>query len=83
MDTRFRQRDWILPVGADGCIRTWDAVKVAILMDLRDELQNLRRSQMLQCDVACAIKSMLVELRGLRRDLKMKKKKRTTNDTQR
>lgn len=36
----------------------------------RNVLEEIARSQMLQCDVARAIKAMLRELKGLRRDLR-------------
>ena len=42
---------------------------------VRNTLEQIRDSQMLQCDVATAIKKMLTEIRGLRRDLKRKRKK--------
>ncbi len=41
MDTRFKNIVWQLPVAADGGIKTWEAVNVAVLMDIRDELKRL------------------------------------------
>lgn len=40
-DRRFKDRDWALPVNVSGNIETWDAVKLALLMDIRDELRTL------------------------------------------
>ena len=38
---RFKNSDWNLPETPIGGHATWDAVKVAVLMDIRDELQRL------------------------------------------
>jgi len=37
---RHRNGNWNLP---DGKVETWDQVQVAVLMDIRDELQKLNR----------------------------------------
>jgi len=42
-DRRFKNVSWNLPVDGRGAIATWDAVKLAVLMDIRDELQKLNR----------------------------------------
>lgn len=41
---------------------------------IRNACEQIRDSQALQCDVALAIKDIAKQLRGLRRDLKAKKK---------
>jgi hypothetical protein len=39
---RFANVEWELPRGSDGRIQTWDAVKIAVLMDIREELRAIR-----------------------------------------
>ncbi len=41
IDKRHKNKVWDLPTDDRGRIETWDAVKVAVLMDIRDELQKL------------------------------------------
>jgi hypothetical protein len=38
---RHKDGQWSLPTTANGAIESWDLVKVAVLMDLRDELKKL------------------------------------------
>ena len=40
---RFENRSWDLPSSPKGCIETWQEVEIAVLMDIRDELQTLNR----------------------------------------
>jgi hypothetical protein len=40
-DQRFRNVQWALPVTSTGTIQTWEAAQIAVLMDIRDELQQL------------------------------------------
>lgn len=42
---RFKDREWDLPhaEGDTSKISTWQAVQIAVLMDIRDELQAIRR----------------------------------------
>lgn len=47
-----------------------DQISAQMSESIRDTLEEIRDSQMLQCEVADAIKSMAREIRGLRRDLK-------------
>lgn len=47
-----------------------DAAMAQLCEDTRNVLEQIRDSQMLQCDVAHAIKDIAKNLRGLRRDLK-------------
>jgi hypothetical protein len=42
-DTRHKNGNWALPTTPDGRIEAWDYVKIALLMDIRDELQTLNR----------------------------------------
>jgi hypothetical protein len=44
---RFKDVQWNLPVGESGKILTWEALHVAVLMDIRDELKDLNR--LLRC----------------------------------
>jgi len=42
VDKRHKNGNWQLPTNAQtGRIDSWDSVKIAILMDIRDELQSL------------------------------------------
>lgn len=52
-----------------------DTQMLEMAESIRNAIEQLNRSQMLQCDVAYAIKGIEKELRGLRRDLKKKKRK--------
>jgi hypothetical protein len=54
--SRKKNLDWNLPE-----VNSWDSIKVAILMDIRDELQTLNR--LLACKNFEAIPSIL---RGIR-----------------
>lgn len=40
-DKRHKNADWQLPTDDNGSIGTWQAVSIAVLMDIRDELQKL------------------------------------------
>lgn len=42
-DTRHKDGNWRIPTTSNGAVETWDGVKIALLMDLRDELQKLNR----------------------------------------
>ena len=44
-----------------------------MIESVRNAIEQLGKSQMLQCDVALAIKGMAREMQGLRRDLKRKR----------
>jgi len=41
MSKRFKDCAWDLPADPSGRISNWDAVKVAVMMDIRDELKEL------------------------------------------
>ena len=43
-DTRHKDRRWALDVEDDGRVKTWQQVEIALLMDIRDELQTLNRT---------------------------------------
>lgn len=45
--TRHRNKEWNLPTTDEGEILDWDSVKIAVLMDIRDELQAL--NALLRC----------------------------------
>lgn len=40
-DKRHKNGQWNLPTAPDGRLESWDYVKIAVLMDIRDELQRL------------------------------------------
>ena len=50
---RFKDGDWNLPKSDKGNPETWDAVKIAVLMDIRDELKRL--NSLLHCSNFMAI----------------------------
>ncbi len=41
LDTRHKNCKWALPTSDEGCVKDWQYVPIAILMDIRDELQKL------------------------------------------
>lgn len=59
---RYKDGDWQLP-SAPGTtkIASWDHVKIAVLMDIRDELKQLNR--LLGCPNFTEIPSVLREIR--------------------
>ena len=40
--SRFKDQDWNLTKTANGQIGSWDELRAALLMDLRDELKEIR-----------------------------------------
>lgn len=47
---RFKDADWDLPKDQTGTIKSWDFVRLALLMDIRDELRAIRSSlSVLRC----------------------------------
>jgi len=40
---RFKDVNWTLPANTDGSIKSWEAVNLAVLMDIRDQLEVLNR----------------------------------------
>lgn len=38
---RYKDQEWDLPAGPVGKIASWEAVKLAVLMDIRDELKRI------------------------------------------
>jgi hypothetical protein len=71
---RFKDNNWDLPSTADGRARDWDAARLAVLMDIRDELKNLNR--VLGCPNFLDIPKTL---RSIRRKIPTPRpKKRTT-----
>jgi hypothetical protein len=57
---RFKDINWNLPETPNGSIATWDAVKVAVLMDIRDELKAL--NSILSCKNALDIPVLLRQI---------------------
>jgi hypothetical protein len=47
VNTRHKDADWELPTTDEGRIKSWDYVQIAVLMDIRDELQRL--NSLLHC----------------------------------
>ena len=43
-DTRHKDKRWTLDVADDGRVKTWQQVEIALLMDIRDELQTLNQT---------------------------------------
>jgi hypothetical protein len=75
IDKRHKNGRWDLPTNeANGAIESWDHVKIAVLMDIRDELQELNRT--FNCPNFRMMPRQLELTRraieGLRRDLKRK-----------
>ena len=58
--TRVANSNW-QPGDANGNVTTWERVQVAVLLDLRDELQKLNR--LLHCHNFTTIPSVLREIR--------------------
>jgi hypothetical protein len=70
---RFENIDWDLPSapGAPNKIATWEAAKIAVLMDIRDELKKLNR--LLHCPNFMAIPR---KLDAIHKELPTRRKKR-------
>lgn len=72
VDTRHKNQNWALPTNAIGNIETWQGVEIAVLMDIRDELQVL--NGLLRCPNFLAIPKKLDAIRrNTSRPRKMKK----------
>jgi hypothetical protein len=68
---RFKNVDWDLSATPSGGIKTWDAVHIAVLMDIRDELQALNR--VMQCpNVQRGFRAMERMDRRLAKDIKLR-----------
>lgn len=61
MDNRHKNKNWELPTDNNGRIQTWDYVKLAVLMDIRDELQKL--NALLHCPNFVEIPRVLRDIR--------------------
>lgn len=70
---RFKNIEWDLPQNQTGQIATWDAVRVAVLMDIRNELQTLNR--LLGCYNFIRIPTVLDNINANTRKPKRKAKK--------
>ena len=74
---RHKNGQWLLPSSdTTGNIESWDLVKVAVLMDLRDELQTANAKLEAIWHNANYTSYLLKEIRGLRRDVKKLKEAR-------
>lgn len=60
-DHRQKNKDWSLPLAENGALQNWDMVQLALLMDIRDELQTLNR--LLSCPNFVAIPRLLEAVR--------------------
>jgi hypothetical protein len=43
MARKFANVNWDVPKNEEGNIRSWEGVRLSVLMDIRDELQKLNR----------------------------------------
>ena len=59
---RHRNYNWDLPTMPDGQITEWNLVPIAVLMDIRDELQKL--NSLLHCKNFIAIPNILREIQA-------------------
>jgi hypothetical protein len=71
--SRFKNQQWTFGVSDNGSIPSWEQVGVAVLLDIRDELQTLNR--LLNCPKFIGIPGTLDRI--ARNTTKSKKKKRT------
>lgn len=61
MNTRHKNGNWTIPTTKAGNPESWDDVRTALLMDIRDELQTLNR--LLACPNFIAIPQVLRSIR--------------------
>lgn len=57
-------------------VHWYPSAQLEMLESIRNTMEAVHRSQMLQCDVAHAIKDMAIQIRGLRRDLAKRRKRK-------
>lgn len=50
--TRHKNMNWTLPTNTQGDRLTWDHAKIAVLMDIRDELQYIK-------EILCPVRDRL------------------------
>lgn len=78
-DTRRKNVDWLV-AEPNGQVQTWERAGIAVLMDIRDELQSLNR--LLACPNFTGIPRTLTHIRrateGARRDVKQRRRKKVT-----
>lgn len=58
---RFKDANWNLTADHTGRIDSWDGVKIAVLMDIRDELKKL--NGLLHCSNFVAIPQILRDIK--------------------
>lgn len=63
---RLKDEDWNLPKNSDGTV-PWETVRVAVLMDIRDELKDLNRKFVCGSEVERRLRGIETELRKARR----------------
>lgn len=59
-DTRHKNGDWRIGDANTGQVPTWERVSIAVLMDIRDELQKL--NALLHCPNATATPAILRDI---------------------
>jgi hypothetical protein len=69
-DRRMKNRNWT-PADENGLVPTWERVNLAVLLDIRDELQRLNAA--IYCPNFTAIPAML---RAIRRNTTKKRAKK-------
>ena len=67
LNGKFQRASWMYPADDDSTEATR---LLEMLESVRNTVERVQTSQMLQCDVAHAIKDIAKNIRGLRRDLK-------------
>ena len=70
MNTRLKNQAW-LPGTPEGAVPDWERVIVAVLLDLRDEMQSL--NQLLTCHRFLALPD---DIKAIRRNTTKKRKKK-------
>lgn len=69
---RHKDAVWTLDDKSPG----FPGAQLGVLMDLRDELKEIKSSQMLQCNVALAIRAMAEDIRKMRIAMDRKRRRR-------
>lgn len=72
-DLRHKNGNWTPGEGASGRVPTWERVIVAVLMDIRDELQELNAT--MRCSNTRSIPQTLREIRAAVRRLPVRKRR--------
>lgn len=67
---RFKDTEWGIPIGPNGCVSSIEGAQLAVMMDIRDELKRLNR--LLHCQNFLLIPA---KLDGIRRNTTRKPRK--------